>query len=145
MGLRSMLISSVLVGKWADTIGCRPLIVLGFAMFPVQAVLTALTNEPSHLVSIQVFGGLGTGLFAALTPIWLADETTGTGRYNLSRGFMATMRTLGVTTSGLASELLAQHFGYTAAFLACGVLGGGAAALSWVGLAERSRGVAAAA
>jgi hypothetical protein len=38
-----------------------------------------------------------------------------------------------------------EHFGYTAAFVACGVIGGGAAALSWVGLSERSRGVAAAA
>ena len=58
---------------------------------------------------------------------------------------MATMRALGVTTSGLASELWVEHFGYTAAFLACGVLGGGAVALSWIGLSEESGGVAAAA
>ena len=132
---------SVFVGRCADTIGYRPLIMLSFAMLPIQAALTAFTNEPSHLIGIQVFGGLGTGLFAALTPIWLADETRGTGRYNLSQGLMATMRALGVTTSGLSSELLVEHFGYTAAFLACGVIGGGAAAL----LSERSRGVAAAA
>jgi predicted MFS family arabinose efflux permease len=139
-----MLVSSVFVGRRADTVGYRRLIMLSFAMLPIQAVLTALTNEPSHLVCTQVFGGLGTGLFAALTPIWLADETRGTGRYNLTQGLMATMRALGVTTSGLASELWVEHFGYTAAFVACGVLGGGAAALSWLGLSERSGGVAAA-
>lgn len=57
---------------------------------------------------------------------------------------MATTRALGVTTSGLASELLVEHFDYATAFLSCGVLGGGAAALSWIGLSERSRDVAAA-
>ena len=61
--------------------------------------LTALSGSPTYLIAVQVFGGVGTGLFAALTPLWLADATRGTGRYNFSQGAMATMRGLGTTTS----------------------------------------------
>ena len=132
-----MLAASILVGKRADSLGYRWLMALGFAMLPVQGVLTALSGSATYLIAVQVFGGVGTGLFAALTPIWLADATRGTGRYNFSQGAMATMRGLGATTSGLVSELMVENFGYPAAFLGCSVIGAAAAVLLWLGLAER--------
>jgi MFS family permease len=132
-----MLAASILVGKRADRLGHRWLMALGFAMLPVQGVLTALSGSPTYLIAVQVFGGVGTGLFAALTPIWLADATRGSGRYNFSQGVMATMRGLGATTSGLMSELMVDYLGYAAAFLGCGVIGAAAAVLLWVGLPER--------
>jgi MFS family permease len=85
-----------------------------------------------------VVGGFGTGLFSALTPVWLAHATRGSGRYSLSQGVMATMRALGATSSGLISELLVEHFGYTVAFLCCGVVAAAGAALLWIGLAQRA-------
>ena len=132
-----MLAASILVGKRADRLGYRWLMALGFAMLPAQGVLTALSGSPSYLIAVQVFGGVGTGLFAALTPLWLADATRGTGRYNFSQGAMATMRGLGTTTSGLVSELMVEHLGYVPAFLGCGVIGAVAAMLLWLGLSER--------
>ncbi len=48
-------------------------------MLPVQAVVTALLSSAPDLIALQIFGGIGTGLFAALTPIWLADVTRGAG------------------------------------------------------------------
>ena len=100
-------------------------------------MLTALSGSPAYLIAVQVFGGVGTGLFAALTPIWLADATRGTGRYNFSQGAMATLRGLGATTSGLVSGLMADNLGYAAAFIGCGVIGAAAAALLWLGLPDR--------
>jgi MFS family permease len=132
-----MLAASVLVGKRADSLGYRWLMAVGFAMLPVQGVLTALSGSTTYLIAVQVFGGVGTGLFFALTPIWLADATRGTGRYNLSQGVMATMRGLGATSSGLVSELMIEHLDYSAAFLGCGVMGAVAAVLLWLGLPER--------
>jgi MFS family permease len=129
-----MLASSILVGKRADQLGYRLLLVIGFIMLPGRAVLTVLSGDPAYLVSIQLIGGIGTGLFAALTPIWLAEETQGTGRYNLAQGTMATMRSLGATASGLSSQLIVQHLGYSAAFSACGIIGVAAAVLLWCGL-----------
>jgi MFS family permease len=132
-----MLAASILVGKRADRLGYRWLMVFGFAMLPAQGVLTVLSGSLTYLIAVQVFGGVGTGLFAALTPIWLADATRGTGRYNLSQGAMATMRGMGATTSGLMSELTVEHLGYVPAFLGCGVICAAAAMLLWLGLPER--------
>jgi MFS family permease len=133
-----MLVASVFVGKRADALGYRFLMAVGFAMLPVQALLTVLSSHPAYLISVQAFGGIGVGLFAALTPIWLADATRGTGHYNFSQGVMSTLRSLGVTTSGLISELLVDHLGYAAAFLGCGLIGIVATVLLWVGLPDES-------
>ena len=132
-----MLAASVLVGHRADKLGRRRLIAFEFAMLPFQGVLTALSTAPAYLLAVQLFGGVGKGLFAALTPIWLADTTRGTGRYNLSQGAMATMGGLGATTSGLASELMVAHLGYAAAFVGCGMIGAAAVALLWLGLPQQ--------
>jgi MFS family permease len=133
-----MLAASVLVGKRGDAVGHRLLMAVGLALLPVQAVLTALYSAPSWLVAVQAFGGLGTGLFAALTPIWLADATRGSGRYNLSQGVMAAMRALGATSSGLLSELMIEHVGYTETYVGCGIIGAIAAVLLWFGLPDRA-------
>jgi MFS family permease len=127
-----MIFTSVLI--IAYQLGYRLLLVIGFVMLPGRAVLTVLSGDPAYLVSIQLIGGIGTGLFVVLTPIWLADETQGTGRYNLAQGTMATMRSLGATASGLSSQLIVQHLGYPSAFSACGIIGAAAAVLLWRGL-----------
>jgi hypothetical protein len=49
-----------------------------------DAALTVLSGESTYAIAVQMFGGIGAGLFAALTPIRLADATRGMGRYNLS-------------------------------------------------------------
>jgi MFS family permease len=133
-----MLGASILVGKRGDAIGHRLLMAVGFALLPVQAGLTVLSAWPSWLVAVQAFGGIGTGLFAGLTPIWLADATRGSGHYNFAQGVMAAMRAFGATTSGLLGELMVEHLGYTEAFLGCGAIGVAAAILLWFGLPERA-------
>jgi MFS family permease len=131
-----MLAASMLVGRRGDAFGHPLLMAVGFALLPAQAILTVLFASPAWLTVVQVFGGFGTGLFAALTPIWLADATRGSGRYNLVQGVMAAMRALGATASGLLGELLVEHMGYTAAYLGCGVIGAIAAVLLWFGLPD---------
>ena len=132
-----MLAASILVGKRGDHLGHLWLMVIAFVMLPVQGLLTAIWHAPVWLFALQIYGGVSVGIFAALTPIWLADVTRGTGHYNLSQGLMATMRALGVSSSGLLSELLVDHLGYSAAFIGCAIVGGAAALLLWAGLRER--------
>jgi MFS family permease len=124
-----MLPAAVLMGRKADRWGHRPLLLAAFAIVPMQGVLSALVHGTAGLIAIQALGGAGVGLFAALTPLLLADVMQGTGRYNLAQGAVATMRALGVTSSGLATELVVGRFGYDAAFLGCAAIAGGALAL----------------
>ncbi|MBV9755778.1 MAG: MFS transporter [Alphaproteobacteria bacterium] len=134
-----MLAASVVVGRKADDWGHRLLLIVAFALLPAQAVLTWLWAKPAWLIGLQVFGGIGTGLFAALTPLLLADVVHGTGRYNLSQGAMATLRAIGVTTSGFASEFMVARLGYRGVFLGCAVVGGAALLLLWWAMPETSQ------
>jgi MFS family permease len=93
-----MLAASILVGKRADKFGYRRLLLVSFAMLSVQGVLTTFGSSSVYLLAVQLFGGVGAGLFAALTPIWLVDATRSTGRYNLAQGLCATMRGLGASS-----------------------------------------------
>jgi MFS family permease len=134
-----MLVTALVVGRRADQWGHRSLLVAGFALLPVQAVLTWLWSAPAWLIGLQVLGGLGVGLFAALTPLLLADLMHGTGRYNLAQGVVATVRALGVTSSGLAAEFIISRFGYGTMFLVCGAVGLAALALLWWAMPETSQ------
>jgi MFS family permease len=134
-----MLGASIVVGRKADDWGHRVLLVIAFALLPVQAVLTWLWAKPAWLIGLQVFGGIGTGLFMALTPLLLADVVHGTGRYNLSQGAVATLRALGVTTSGFASEFITEQLGYGGVFLGCAVVGAAALLLLWWAMPETSQ------
>lgn len=129
-----MLAGALVVGQRADTWGYRWLLGASFVMLPLRAVLTMIWYDPYWLIGLQCLGGLSAGLLAALTPLLLADVTRGTGRYNLSQGALGTVRGLGVTTSAAASEFIVHFMGYSPAFLACGVLGVGAAVLMWLAL-----------
>jgi predicted MFS family arabinose efflux permease len=134
-----MLVTALVVGRKADEWGHRWLLVAAFALLPVQAVLTVLWSDPAWLMGVQFLGNLGTGLLVALTPLLLADLMHGTGRYNLAQGAVATMRTAGVATSGLASEFAISHFGYDATYLAGGLIGVVTLALLWWAMPETSQ------
>ena len=134
-----MLGASVVVGRKADDWGHRLLLIAAFVLLPIQAVLTWLWAKPAWLIGLQVFGGIGTGLFAALTPLLLADVMHGTGRYNLSQGAVATLRAIGVATSGFASEFGVAHFGYRGVFLGCAAIGIAALVLLWWAMPETSQ------
>ncbi len=49
---------------------------------------------------------------------------------------MATLRSLGVASSGLAAEFVVGRFGYNAAYLSCAAVAAAAFALLWFALPE---------
>ena len=131
-----MLPAAIVVGRWADQLGHRLLLLTGFAIVVLQGVLTSLGTGPYLIIGLQVVGGVGIGLFSALTPLLLADVMEGTGRYNLAQGAVATLRSLGATTSGLVSEVVVAGLGYDAVFLGCAAVAGAALALLWFVMPE---------
>ncbi|MCW2240221.1 MFS transporter [Azospirillum canadense] len=115
-----MLPIAVLVGRNADRWGRKPLLLIGFGMLPLRALLYTLSDDSAWLIGVQLLDGVGAGIFGALTPLVAADLMRGTGRYNLALGAIATMQGVGASTSGLVAGLVVDRFGYTAAFLTCG-------------------------
>jgi MFS family permease len=115
-----MLPVALAVGRTADRIGRKPILLVGFAVLPVRAVLYTLSDSAPWLIGVQLLDGVGAGIFGAITPLLIADLMRGTGRYNLAQGAVATAQGLGASLSGLAAGVIVDHLGYSAAFLSFG-------------------------
>ena len=115
-----MLPVALAVGATADRLGRKPILLIGFAVLPVRALLYTLSNDAWWLIGVQLLDGVGAGIFGAITPLLVADLTKGTGRYNLAQGAVATAQGVGASTSGLFAGVVVDHFGYSATFLSLG-------------------------
>jgi MFS family permease len=119
-----MLPISLLVGHTADTWGRKPILLVGFGILPLRAVLYTFSDDTTWLIGVQLLDGIGAGIFGAITPLVLADLMRGTGRYNVAQGAVAMLQGVGASTSGLVAGLIVDHFGYSAAFLEAAVAAG---------------------
>lgn len=115
-----MLPVALAVGHTADRIGRKPILLLGFAVLPVRAVLYTLSDNTSWLIGVQLLDGVGAGIFGAITPLLIADLMRGTGRFNLAQGAVAALQGVGASLSGLVAGVIVDHAGYSPAFLALG-------------------------
>jgi MFS family permease len=113
---------TLLVGR-ADVVGRKPLLIVALLALPTRGLLFALTDEPPWIMGGQILDGLGGGLFDALLPLVLADIMRGTGRYNVSRGFISTVQGLGGSSSQVVAGFLVVQAGYEMAFLGLAAIG----------------------
>jgi MFS family permease len=115
-----MLPVALAVGHYADRIGRKPILLVGFAVLPVRALLYTFSDDPAWLIGVQLLDGIGAGIFGAATPLVIADLMRGTGRFNLAQGAVATVQGIGASLSGLAAGVIVDHLGYSAGFLTFG-------------------------
>jgi hypothetical protein len=116
------------VGRQAERLGRRPLLIAGFAALPVRGLLFATVTDPYLLVVVQLLDGLTAAVFSVMVPLTVADLTRGTGRFNLVQGTIGTMMGVGASLSPTLAGYLSDTFGSPVAFL-------GLAATAAVGLA----------
>ena len=109
-------IASPWVGRLAERIGRRPLLVVGFASLPLRAALFALVDDPYFLVPVQLLEGVAGAVFGVMLPLVAADLTRASGRYTLSLGALGLAGTLGAALSTTVAGLVATAFGVKAAF-----------------------------
>ena len=128
-----MLPIALFAGRKADEWGRKPVLLIGFAILPLRALLYTLSNDSAWLIAVQLLDGVGAGIWGVLTPLVVADVMRATGRYNLALGAVATAQGVGVSLSGLAAGLIVDHFGYDAAFATSAAIA--FAALAVLGLA----------
>ena len=99
-----------------------------FAVLPIGAALYTLSDNSFWLIGVQLFDGVGAGIYGALTPLVISDIMRGTGRFNLAQGAVATTMGIGASVSALFAGVVVDHFGYAVAFLSLGA----AAAIAFV-------------
>ncbi|HUI94932.1 MAG TPA: MFS transporter [Xanthobacteraceae bacterium] len=124
------------VGYHSERKGRRPLLLLGFALEPIRAVLLAFTSGYGFLLVVQLLDGVSGAIIGVMTVIVVTDLTAGTGRFNLARGTVGALSGAAAALSTAASGLLFQIFGSTVGFLALAVVAAGATALLWTFINE---------
>jgi MFS family permease len=112
-----MLPIALAVGHTADRFGRKPILLIGFAILPVRALLYTISDNSAWLIGVQLLDGVGAGIFGAITPLLVADLMRGTGRYNVAQGAIATLQGIGASCSGLVTGIIVDRLGYSAAFL----------------------------
>jgi MFS family permease len=123
-------------GRWANTWGRRPLLLVGFAALPIRALLFAWTTNPTILIAAQILDGVSGTMLGVLTALIVADLTMGTGRFNLAQGFVGTISGIGASLSTTLSGLVAGSLGRAAAFLGIAAVALAAVLLLWLLMPE---------
>ena len=131
-----MLPVALVSGRKAGDWGRRPILLAGFAILPVRAALYTLSDNAVWLVFIQLMDGIGAGVLSVLTPLVVADLMRGAGRYNLALGAATTAQGVGASLSGLATGVIVDRFGFSAAFWECGLAALVALAVLWAFVPE---------
>jgi MFS family permease len=116
-------ITSPAIGRLAEQRGRRLVLMLGFSVVPVRGVLLAITNDPMLMVAIQVLDGLAAACFGVMVPLITNDIMGGSGRLNISLGFVGFAIGVGATLSTTAAGWTADVLGDAHAFLFLGLIG----------------------
>ena len=111
-----------LAGARADSWGRKPIFLAGFAVLAVRGFLYALSDNSYWLVGVQLFDGVGAGVFGALLPLVVQDVTHGTGRFNVILDAVTGATGTGASVSYLAAGAIVVAAGYQAAFATLGAL-----------------------
>ena len=137
--------SAAAIGRWANVHGRKPLLLLGFAVLPVRALLYTVVHQKAGLVSVQLLDGVANAIFGVVSVLVVADRTRGTGRFNLVQGALATAVGLGAALSTTFGGKLIHQGNYNTSFLALGGVAAAALALLFFAMPETLKKTASAA
>jgi predicted MFS family arabinose efflux permease len=119
------------IGRLAQSMGRKPILLLGFAALPLRGLLFVAAPDAIPLVAIQLLDGVSATVFGLTMPLIAADLTQRTGYLNLAMGSLLLAAGLGATASTTAAGWLADTFGAPVAFFGLALIGAAALLLAW--------------
>jgi MFS family permease len=111
------------VGRAAEKIGRKRLLLLGWGALPLRGLLLAVLPGSWPLVMGQAVSGVSAAVFGVLLPLLAADLTIGTAHFNLCIGILGLAMYLGSAISTTMSGGIADAAGMDAAFMALAGVG----------------------
>jgi MFS family permease len=124
------------VGFHSEKRGRRPLLLIGFALEPVRALLLAFTAGYAFLIVGQILSGITGAIIGVLTVMVITDLTAGTGRFNLAVGTVGALSGIAAAISTSSTGFLFQALGPTIGYLPLAAIAAAATAMLWVFLSE---------
>jgi predicted MFS family arabinose efflux permease len=119
------------VGRLAQSLGRKPILLLGFAALPLRGLLFVTSPDAFSLVAIEILDGVSATVFGLTMPLIAADLTRRTGYMNLAIGSLGLAAGLGATASTTAAGWVADHLGAPAAFFGLALAGLTALVIVW--------------
>ncbi|MBN8898031.1 MAG: MFS transporter, partial [Rhodospirillales bacterium] len=124
------------VGRTAERIGRRRLLLLGWAALPLRGLLLAVLPGGWPLVIGQAVSGLSAAVFGVMLPLLAADLTRGTAHFNLCMGVLGLAMYLGAAISTTMAGGISDWVGMPAAFTALAFSGLLGTILVWLAMPE---------
>ncbi|HEY3851950.1 MAG TPA: MFS transporter [Steroidobacteraceae bacterium] len=109
-------LASPAVGRFADRFGRRLVLIIGFAMLPLRALIFSTTANSTLVIAVQVLDGFAAAGFGILVPLIVSDVAARSGRFNLALGAVGFAIGIGSTVSTSAAGWISDHFGMRYAF-----------------------------
>ena len=100
---------SPFIGRWAETIGRKPIMLITFATLPLRGVLLSLTSDPWLIIPFQMLDGISSSAFGVMMPLMTADLTRKTGHFNLCMGMLGLAMGAGASFSTTLAGLVADY------------------------------------
>lgn len=105
------------IGNLAQTRGRRAILLLGFLMLPIRALLLAYVHTPSMIVLIQGLDGIAAACFGIAVPLVTSDIAGRSGHFTLALGAIGFAMGIGGTLSTSLAGLGADRYGQHAVFV----------------------------
>lgn len=129
-------LSSPTVGRLAQKVGRRPLLLAGFAALAVRGILFAAVTDAHLLAAVQLFDGLTAAVFGVLIPLTVADVAFGSSHFNFAQGVVGTAAGIGASVSTTLAGFVADHFGVRAAFVGLAAIAAFGLVIMWALMPE---------
>jgi MFS family permease len=133
-------VASPWIGYHSEKWGRKPLLLLGFGLEIARGLLFAFSADVAVLVTAQLLGGISAAAVTVLTVLVVTDLTTGTGRFNLVRGFIGTLIAVAASISTTATGFMFQVVGHWEGFAILAGIALIALALLWAAMPETKPG-----
>jgi MFS family permease len=124
------------VGFHSEKRGRRPLLLIGFGLEPVRALLFAFTSGYPFLLVAQGLSGVTGAIIGVLTVVVITDLTANTGRFNLALGVLGALSGIAASISTGVTGYVFQSLGPRLGYLPLAVIAAAATALLWMFLSE---------
>ncbi len=124
------------VGRLAETFGRRPMLLLGWGLLPIQALVYVVVPDREGLVLCYLLNAVSGAVFGVMVTVVAADLTRDTGWFNLTLGTLGVATSIGASLSTFFGGLVAAAFGTSVAAIGLALVGICALLVVWLCMPE---------